>query len=67
MEKLIKAYLKHIGHYLADADICNIHSAFDGDECIYEVEVRNDCSASGCDIAMIAVSDLLVFLFERQT
>ena len=66
MEKLIKAYLKHIKYYLADSEIFSIYSVFDGDECLYEIEVSNDCLASGRENITVSVSDLLVFLFERQ-
>lgn len=66
MEKLIKAYLKHIKYYLADSEILSIRSVFDGDECLYDIEVRNDCLASGSAFVTVLVSDLLVFLFERQ-
>lgn len=66
MEKLIKTYLKHIGHHMADAEIFSIRSVFDGDECLYDIEVRNDYLASGSAFVTVLVSDLLVFLFERQ-
>lgn len=66
MEKLIKAYLKHIRYYLADGEILSIHSVFDGHECLYEIEVRNELLALGSTSITVSVSDLLVFLFERQ-
>ena len=39
MEKLIKAYLKHINHYLAGNEIFSIRVVFDGDESLYDIEV----------------------------
>lgn len=66
MEKLIKAYLKHIGHYLANSEVLTIQVVFDGDESLYDIELSNDWLASGCEKVTIPVSSILVFLFERQ-
>ena len=66
MEKLIKAYLKHINYYLADSEVLTIQVVFDGDESLYDIELSNDWLASGCEKVTIPVSSILLFLFERQ-
>lgn len=66
MEKLIKAYLKHTGYYYADNPIRQIDNAMKHGDFVYVVEFTDTCTWNGVDDVDVSVSDLLVFLFERQ-
>lgn len=66
MEKLLKAYLKHIGHYLAYNPIRQIDNAMKNGDLVYVVECTGAGTWNGVDEVNVSVSDLLVFLFERQ-
>lgn len=66
MEKLIRAYLKHTGYYYADNSIRQIDNAMKHGDFVYVVEFTETGTWNGVDEVDVSVSDLLVFLFERQ-
>ena len=66
MKELIKAYLIHSGHYLAGKDIQRVREAMLDGEFAYIVNVLNPCLFNNVEEVYVTLSDLLVFLFERQ-
>jgi hypothetical protein len=69
MEKLIKAYLLHIDHYLAGKEILQVSKGDYNDELqdVFTVEVKNVCQAQGYIVITITIEELLIFLFERNS
>lgn len=67
MEKLIKAYLKHIGHYIEGDDVNVCRTEIQDDEKVYIIKIDNQFPIRKfTEYATVSSSDLLVFLFERQ-
>lgn len=65
MEELIKAYLQHIGHYLAGNDVLSYSGVIGNSDIYYEVTVVNPCLNRATDVVEVDNSELLTFLYER--